>query len=255
MKNQKAHTIWNRNVKRISQKRLSNMRLEIGIPASGFQTDAEGQKWEKKEGNAYMVTYEKVKDFSNSNEKNEILKKKSFFKLMIFADELKSSCPEIKNGFDEAIVNLIIFDVVPDSILKKCNVTGCDIEFVTAKTKVIGSGVYIRISEHTNIGDIRSFLDGSGHIINRYKELVYGKRRMRYRKEDFSKNEIIFDLGKDTLVELKDLYKAYGENEDVELLRSKDSVACAILARIGYVITPDNFRRILSREKKRRALM
>ena len=252
MKNKKANTIWKRNARLISLKRLREIRLSIGVPEEGFKTESACEKWEKE--NLKIVKALDDEEEKKNNYQNFI--KTNSYKLQNYIKEINLKYPEIAIGYDKAIENIILFNEVPDWIIEKCNATGCSIEIKGGHKKDMDDGVYIKISPHTSIQDIKIFLLNAGRHLPFYKELVYGQKNERFRKENFGKNELVYNLSKHSLDELKLLYTDTfgGDIADVEHLRSADTVACSIMKKIGLIIKPDNYRRILSRVRKRRKL-
>jgi len=250
MKNTKAFVVWKRNVRSIPTSKLIEIRNELGVPVDGFQSDEDCKKWENNNNFLYSRIYKKLGAGSMNNE----LKETTLYKQLVFQDGIKEKYPEISHGFDEAIENLILFNQVPDWIIEKCDATGCKIEIVGGNKKEIDDGVYIRISSHTTLEDIKRFLSLSGSKLGRYKNLVYDRKNVRYKAENFSKNEIVFQLSLFSLEELKEIYTKNfeGDKEKIEFLKSTDSVACLIMEKIDHKINPDNYRRILSRERTRR---
>lgn len=248
MKNKKAFVVWKNSLRKIRPERLREMRKESDIPEDGFSDEDSQKIWEDAEQSKIKII---IKD-GGLKSNREALRHTNFGKMYGFIDEIKKECPEIQNGFDEAIEELLQYGNVINSTLEKCNATGCKFDFIGGHKTEMEKGVYIKVGPDSTIFDIQQFLKIKGSDLEWMHTLVYkNHKKKRVKEEKFDRNNLVYKLNQMSLNGIKLFYKELTKKDDAEFVREKATVGVMIMSLVGDKMEADNFRQVARRVKKR----
>jgi hypothetical protein len=253
MKNNKTQAIWSRNVKKFKRGDILNLRRSLSIPDEGFDTSEDRDVWED-EAKIEFAKFGEITDFTEKAQNYEkIIKSKLYLKEKA-RKEIVIHSPELKD-FGPIIDHYLFFDYVPEWMLGMVNSTGCRFDFVIEKSPNLEKGLYIKISENTSINDVKDFLLGKAKDLIWYKKLVYGTKGKRIKSPKEKQNNVTYFLNTYDLDDLITIYKALSKNkDDIFVFTRKDMVVARIMKELGYKVTPEGVRQIVSREKKKRSV-
>ena len=249
MKKDKAYIVWNKSIKLLTSGKIHSMRENLGIPEFGFETKADLKLWE-------LDCSREFRSIHNDKEigVDERLGKIAntvYYRYFKYIDEIKKLIPTLAVGFDIALEEYIYYGNVVDATLNECDSSGIEIFVVEKKKTNIVEGVYMRIGPDTSLSDIKEFIDNQGNKIKAHQKEVYGQVPKRYKSEDFSRNNFIYEVGKLPIGDIKRIARRFLSEDDLQGKVSKDILLSKLLLVLKFgSIDSDNIRSILAREQR-----
>ncbi len=252
MKKGKAYIVWNKSIKLLPSEKIQSMRKTLGIPEFGFETEADFKLWERDCSREFRLIQSDKK--IGVDERLNKITSTVYYHFFKSISEIKKIIPILSVGFDKALEEYIYYGNVSDSTLSNCDSSGIEI-FVVEKKKTnnIVEGVYMRIGPDTPLSDIKEFIDNQGNKIKAHQKEVYGQVPKRYKSEDFSRNNFIYEVGKLPIGDIKRIARRFLSEDDLQGKVSKDILLSKLLLVLKFgSIDSDNIRSILAREQKLR---
>ena len=195
----------------------------------------------------FHLTTTKYRKLLNS-EKNEKLK-------MIYIHDYILECEKYFDYRQDRIAEFLYEYITTEKInLDKINIAYCSLYYIDkelskASNKILPGGVYLAIDENASIDDIYFYIQKQKNGIRKAQEKSRKEWNIKKEaKKSISKNSvrdlIIYELSKKDIAELI-------TNSKIEIkLRYKDQVISSIMEKMGYKVSSDNVRNIISRQKK-----
>jgi len=249
-KQHKSITTWNKALKSFDENLVKEGRLKLGIPKNGFKTQEEFETWDN--NNQF---YENRFNIQPKSGKGRVLL--DTFENLV--EVISKMSPYINNGFYFAIWEYIFYDEVSEKTLIKSNSSGCEVVFIDkSKENFIDDGVYIKIGPHTNISNVKNFLNNKNQcdLIRLFQRIYKIENNIskvkNVKTENFEMNNWVYEISILPIPFLQKFAKLKGLYPHGNPPKERDILGSTIMQLLGYEITDVNFKAISNREKKKR---
>lgn len=240
---QKALSIWESVIKRIPSQDLVAMRVGLGLPVNGLATEENHRAWVNVAD----------KEFKNKKDDGGGIASTRFYKLLSYQRKIATTYKEIEYGFEFAINDLILKGFTDRKTLYDSEDSGCKF-FVAENKEGLSNGVYLRIGPTAVVADIKKFVNGKSGVLKKYQKQIYGSESTRYKSPDdehFYRDLLIYEYGKHSLKEIKEIFKKYPSDVDLTGSPTKEILIQRLLRNLGFKVDSDNIKQILARRRRR----
>lgn len=247
---QKQHkniTTWNKALKSFDGNIINEGRLKLGIPKNGFKNQEEFDTWDN--NNQF---YENRLNIQPKSGKGRVLL--DDFEGLV--ESISKMSQHINNGFYLAIWEHVFYDEVSEKTLIESNSSGCEVIFINKSSEnFVDDGVYVKIGPHSNTSDIKDFLHKNTRFIKDLQKIYKAENNVgkiiNTKSEFFERNKFVKFLNSKSIYDLQTFLNFGSEIKDAYLEKQRHFLGARIMTKIGYKMTPDNFKSIAYRESKK----
>ncbi len=242
----KTYTLWNRALESIDVALIEKMRVDLKVPKEGFTDKVECEKWNEMQWDEYRDLFDEY----NCKIPKEIENQTLFMKKRKYLNEIINTLDDdrLKKGFLAVALDFLFFKNIHQETYLKANGSGCEIEIIRDNTERcnIESGFYIKIGKHSNVQDIKNFLNQEGKLIKSILEENYTEKGVKY--QEFARNKVIKLVSKMNKKDLKEKILSINNNPLDIVSNRKDQLALRYLKLYyGIKITEENYRSTIIR--------